>query len=259
MPLWAQVLDDLRRRLDAGELVDEFPTDIELTSYYGVSRHTAREAVRRLQDEGVVSRERGRGTFVRAPSIEQATGAIYSLFREIEAQGIEQRSEVLDLSEQADAGIAKRFDVDPDTPFIRLERLRLAGGAVLAHDTSWMPAEVARPLLGVDFSRTALYDELQNRCGVRLTGGTERVGTELPSKDERDLLGLGSRQPVFRIFRWACESDWMVEFRETVVRGDRYAFVANWSSSGSYETMLTGNTESRPGRLRPTDDPADPA
>jgi Bacterial regulatory proteins, gntR family len=42
-----------------------FPGDNELTGHYGVSRHTVREAVRRLQDEGVVERGRGRGTFVK--------------------------------------------------------------------------------------------------------------------------------------------------------------------------------------------------
>ena len=46
LPLWAQLLDDLRDRLDAGEFAESFPTDLELTTAYGVSRHTAREAVR---------------------------------------------------------------------------------------------------------------------------------------------------------------------------------------------------------------------
>ena len=45
-PLWQQVLDDLERRIEAGDIVDRFPTDRELTEHYGVSRHTVREAVR---------------------------------------------------------------------------------------------------------------------------------------------------------------------------------------------------------------------
>ena len=55
MPLWAQLLDALRERLDRGEYSEAFPTDIELTAEYGLSRHTVREAVRRLQDEGLVT------------------------------------------------------------------------------------------------------------------------------------------------------------------------------------------------------------
>ncbi|MGK2930009.1 MAG: GntR family transcriptional regulator [Acidimicrobiales bacterium] len=239
MPLWAQVLDDLRRRLDTDEFTDGFPTDVELTQQYGVSRHTAREAVRRLQDEGVVSRERGRGTFVMAPTIEQATGAIYSLFRSIEARGLEQRSEVLELAEVTDAGAAAHLELGADAPLVRLERLRLADGAVLAHDTAWLPASMARPLLDVDFGHTALYDELQARCGVRPTTGTESISTELPDPAERGLLGIAAKQPVFRIRRSSLAGDRLIEWRETVVRGDRYTFVAQWSPARTYETVLT--------------------
>lgn len=239
LPLWAQLLEDLRGRLDAGEFVDAFPTDLELTTTYGVSRHTAREAVRRLQGEGVVSRERGRGTFVRSPTFEQPTGAIYSLFRSIEERGLEQRSEVLDRSSVTDPEVAGRLDLPAGAELVRLERLRSADGHPLAHDTVWLPAAIARPLLDVDFTRTALYDELQARCDVRPASGTEWIATELPGRHERELLGVASKQPVFRIRRRSCTADGdALEWRETVIRGDRYTFVAQWSPTGAYETVL---------------------
>lgn len=241
LPLWAQVLADLERRLHDGEFTDAFPTDLQLTKDYGVSRHTAREAVRRLQAEGVVTRERGRGTFVAAPTIEQATGAIYSLFRSIEARGLEQRSEVLDLGLTRDADVAGRLGLAADAQLVRLERLRSADGQVLAHDTAWLPAAIAAPLLDVDFTHTALYDELAQRCDVRPTAGTEWIGTELPGADERRLLGVSAKQPVFRIQRRSTADDRPIEWRETLVRGDRYTFVAQWSPSGSYETVLTAS------------------
>lgn len=242
LPLWAQVLADLRRRLESGEFAEGFPTDVELVAQYGVSRHTAREAVRRLQAEGVVRRERGRGTFVRSAEFEQPTGALYSLFRSLEAQGVEQRSVVLDLRQVVDAGVAARFGLGPDAALVRLERLRLADDLPLAHDTAWLPASLATPLLGVDFTHTALYDELQHRCGVRPTAGRERIGTELPPEAECELLGIDCRQPVFRIQRSSHAGDRMVEWRETLVRGDRYAFVARWSPSSAYEASLTAAT-----------------
>lgn len=245
MPLWAQLLEDLRSRLDAGEFVEEFPTDLELTQEYGVSRHTAREAVRRLQTEGVVSRERGRGTFVRSPRIEQPTGAIYSLFRSIETRGLEQRSEVLDLSRVTDAERAAHLHLAEDAPLVRLERLRSADAQVLAHDTAWLPASVAEPLLEVDFTHTSLYDELSNRCGVRPTSGTEWIGTELPDGDEREHLGIAAKQPVFRIHRLSTAGETPLEWRETVIRGDRYTFVAQWSPTEGYETVLTTNEHAR--------------
>lgn len=239
LPLWAQLLADLRRRLEAGDFADSFPTDLELTTSYGVSRHTAREAVRRLQSEGVVTRERGRGTFVRTPAFEQATGALYSLFRSIEGRGLEQRSEVLDRAIVSDAEVAGQLGLGPDAELVRFERLRFADGQPLAHDIVWLPADVARPLLDVDLTRTALYDELQRCCGVRPVAGTERIATAMPTAEERRLLRMPPKHPVFRILRRSVDAEGRpLEWRETAVRGDRYTFVAQWSPAGAYEAEL---------------------
>jgi GntR family transcriptional regulator len=234
LPLWAQVLEDLRRRLAGGEFAAQFPTDNDLIGHYGVSRHTVREAVRRLQDEGVVNRERGRGTFVTAPAIERSWGAgvVYSLFRSVESQGYEQRSEVLDLSETTDEAVANRLALAVGEPLVRLERLRLVDGKPLAHDVVWLPAAVARPLLGVDFTHTALYDELASRCGVRPTAGSERVHAVVPDRVVGELLGLGPRQAAFAMERTSHAAIGPIEWRETLVRGDRYSFVATWSGPG---------------------------
>jgi len=147
LPLWAQVLSDLRGRLARGEFTGRFPGDEELRETYGVSRHTVREAVRRLQAEGVIERGRGRGTFVTGALIEQPLGALYSLFRSVEAQGYVQRSVVRYLEERRDEEAAKVLGRAPDEPLVYLERLRLADDQPIVFDCSWLPAALARPLL----------------------------------------------------------------------------------------------------------------
>jgi GntR family transcriptional regulator len=236
MPLWAQVLADLRRRLEGGQLSGRFPTDAELMAEYEVSRHTVRDALRRLQEEGVINRERGRGTFVVGPAIEQSwgSGVVYSLFRSVESQGFEQRSTVLDLAETVDGDAADRLALPAGAPLVRLERLRLVDGQPLAHDVVWLPAAVARPLLGVDFTHTALYDELAARCGVRPTSGREWVRAALPDGHRRTLLDLHGPLAVFVMERLSHADDRPVEWRETMVRGDRYTFVASWSHARAH-------------------------
>ena len=72
MPLWAQLEADLRRRIDVGDFGDgRFPTDLELTEGYEVSRRTAREAIRHLNKTGILKRERGRGTVINRSEFEQ--------------------------------------------------------------------------------------------------------------------------------------------------------------------------------------------
>jgi GntR family transcriptional regulator len=229
LPLWAQVLEDLRKRIADGEFVDRFPGDLELVAQYEVSRHTAREAVRHLQAEGVLERRRGQGSFVTGPRIEQPVGTLYSLFRSIEEHGIIQESVVRCLEERHDEGAAATLGC-PGQTLVYLERLRLGDGKPIGLDCSWLPSSLARPLLTTDFHHTALYEQLAEQCGIRLTSGWERIRPVLPDRTQRDLLQITARQPAFAIERMALSDQTPVEWRHSVVRGDRFSFVARWTS-----------------------------
>lgn len=65
-PRYLQLAGELRSEILAGEFQngDQFPTESELCRRYGVSRFTVREALRRLQNEGLIARKRGSGTTV---------------------------------------------------------------------------------------------------------------------------------------------------------------------------------------------------
>jgi len=86
-----------------------------------------------------------------------------------------QRSVVRYLEERRNDEAAKVLGRPPDEPLVYLERLRLADDQPVVLDCSWLPASLARPLLHVDFTRTALYHELQDRCGLRPDAGWERL------------------------------------------------------------------------------------
>ena len=247
VPLWQQVRDDLRTRLEQGEFTGSFPGEHELCAQYGVSRHTIREALRELRHEGLVTAARGHHSRLAAEAyIEQPVGALYSLFASVEAAGLEQRSVVRRLDICADAHIADRLGLESSTPLLYLERLRLAGGEPLAHDRVWLPAENTRALLETDFAHTALYDELARRCGIRLTGGQERIQAVIPTGAERRLLDLSPDVAAFSIERLGCASGRRVEWRRTLIRGDRFAALARFDARAGYRLNLGAISAPRP-------------
>lgn len=240
-PLWRKLTADLRRRLSAGEFRDAFPGELDLRDSYGVSRHTVREALRELRADGTVIAQKGRPPrLAPAMAIDQPLGAIYSLFASVEAAGLEQRSIVRCLDIRADAQIANHLELEASTPLLYLERLRLAGGEPLAHDKVWLPADIGHPLLGVDFQHTALYDELARICAVHLTSGTERLRAVVPSSSQRQLLSMSAEVAAFRIDRLGSANSRPVEWRQTVIRGDRFAAVAEFSARLGYRLDLQG-------------------
>lgn len=232
--LWRQLHDDLLRRIRAGEFPDTFPGEVELMESYGVSRHTVREALGRLRREGVIRSSRGRPSRVDPGWVAQDLGTMYSLFHELEDRGIEQRSEVRVVERRADPAAADHLRFAPEEPLVYVERLRRADDDPLAWDRAWLDPELAAPLLDVDFTHTALYDEWHRVSGVRLSGGRESIRAVVPTDGERRLLAMATDEAALLIERVGLVEDRPVEFRRTLVRGSRFGFTATWSSSQAY-------------------------
>lgn len=235
-PLWAQLRADLLRRLEDGEFREVFPGEHDLVAEYHVSRHTVREALRQLRAQGLVTAQRGRPSrFTRSHPLEQKVGEPYSLFRSVEEVGAVQRSVTCVLDQRADGVVAARLGLEESTPLVYLERLRLADEEPLAVDRVWLPAAVARPLLDVDFTHTSLYGELERHCATRIRGGWERIRAVVPGRGERVLLNCPESTALFAIDRLGHDTDRRpVEWRQTLVRADRFAVTAAFSLNDGY-------------------------
>lgn len=239
LPLWAQLRADLVRRLRAGAFDAGFPGELALVGEYGVSRHTVRSALRELRAEGVVVAERGRRPRLAGQAeITQPIGALYSLFASVESAGQRQASVVRAREVCADGVVADRLGLEASTPLFRLARLRLADGEPLALDTVWLPADIAAPLLDADFSHTALYDELARRSGIRLTGGREHIRAVVPTRAEQRALELPRMAGALAIDRLGYAGERPIEWRHTLIRGDRFSLAADFSARTGYQLHL---------------------
>lgn len=238
-PLWQQVLDDLEQRIASGDIVDRFPTDRELTEQYGVSRHTVREAVGRLRARGLVDRHRGRGSFLTDDRLSQPLGGLYSLFRAVEEQGLEQRSDVLALERCRDAHAADRLQLPPRTELVHVRRLRFAGEDPLAVDSVWLPLDLGQHLLDADLTRTAIYDELRERAGLTLSAVDESLEPLVADEETRQLLQLDADEALLRVRRLGWAGDRPVECRVTLIRGQRFLYTSSWRAGGDGAVELS--------------------
>ncbi|MCL4434994.1 MAG: GntR family transcriptional regulator [Actinobacteria bacterium] len=230
IPLWAQLAEILRSRLGQGEFSDRFPTEEELVNQYSVSRHTVRESIRRLQEQGLLQRRQGKGTFVVHPRFEQPLQGFYSLAFMLADQGIVEHSDVRALEVRPCGAAGRALDISQGDGCVYIERLRYAGDEPIALDRSWLPEEVAFVLLHADLTAGSLYDHLAIECGIVIDGGTEKIWPVNPDRQDTSLLQLPEGEAAFFVERIArCDSR-AVELRNSTVRGDRYQFVVEWPS-----------------------------
>jgi len=141
-----------------------------------------REALRRLRGDGIIERTQGRGTFLAKVDIEQPLAGHYSLARSIQDQGLAEHSEVRVLDTRPAGPAAEPLELAPDARVVHIERLRLAGDEPLALDRSWLPAGLSEALLGADLRHGSLYDAVRDTCGLRVTGGWERITPTIPRR-----------------------------------------------------------------------------
>lgn len=239
-PLWRQVRDDLERRLAAGAFSDLFPGELELVEQYEVSRHTVRQALSGLRDDGLVVSSRGRPPRVaEAADVALRLGGVYSLFDSVTSAGISQRSVVRAIGTTTDADAARHLGLAVRSRLLHIERLRMAGDEPLALDSVWLPATLGAPLLGADLADTSLYAAYAALCGVHVVEGRESIRAAVPSDEQRAHLDIGPDVAVVLIERLGCDPDGRrVEWRRTVVRADRIQLCSDVVGRHGYRPEL---------------------
>lgn len=194
-PKYTEIRDDLARRIQRREFAagQALPAQARLAEHYGVTLMTLRQALRELQDDGLIAQEAGRGTFVSPAPPVLELGSLRSLAEEMRAQGVPLTTTVLG---QGARGLVKPAAAALGRPRgergLRLERLRKLGPRVAVHQVSWIPAPWAGELAGIDFTRRALYQTLREQCSIVVAAADERVrASALPAA----VAGLTGNRP----------------------------------------------------------------
>lgn len=231
MPLWAQLAGELRLKLSAGEFDRRFPTESELASAFAVSRATVREAIRRLRGEGLLEARRGSGTYVVQRQLDAPILGTSGLAQAITAAGLAPSSKLLRV-EQAPAGdiAARALGVESGEIVQWVERLRYADAEPLALDLSALALDASqrRAFVRGDLAEGSLYGLLETTCGLRVTGGTERLRAVACPAAERKLLRPGRGEGVLEVERVAYAGEQPVEWRRSLVHGRGYVLSASW-------------------------------
>ena len=138
-PLWRRIADDLARDIESGTYKPDaaLPTAQELSARYGVHRHTVRQAFRFLANEGRVSVEQGRGTFVTAPRIPYPVGRQVSFRTNLARSGIESRNTILETTIASGDG-ALGIGLGEDTRAWCIRILSEAGNVPLSLSTHYL-------------------------------------------------------------------------------------------------------------------------
>ncbi|MBI5628045.1 MAG: GntR family transcriptional regulator, partial [Candidatus Rokubacteria bacterium] len=132
LPLWYQLAQVLRTEILGGQLPAgaRVPPEVRLATRYGVSVVTVRQALKSLEDEGLIFRQRGRGTFVTSDPRPHKELKLMGSVEALIAQQISEETVVLEHSVvPVPASLAALFRTERELSFFR--RLRRDQGIPL--------------------------------------------------------------------------------------------------------------------------------
>lgn len=229
VPLYYQIQQQLFERIRFGDLKagDPLPSEQEIATRLGVSRMTARLAIKSLCELGIVYSERGKGTFVSGLKMEKNFRQVLSFTEEMQLSGRHPRSRVLSFEAVPAADdIAEALNLCSTDEVFRLQRLRIADSFPMGIECSHIPARLCPDLMQTFDARNSLYQLLSDRYRIQMAIADEVVEASLAGTEEAKLLRIRKGSPVFVFTRTSyVQQGQPVEYVKSVYRADRYRMV----------------------------------
>lgn len=226
LPFYHQLYEILRQNIVRGEWQpdDMLPSEVELMERYNVSRITVRQALDELVNEGLIYRQRGRGTFVAHPTVDQALTRIISFTEDMRQRGFIPGTEVLFSGlEPAPPEVAEKLQLEPGTELVRLDRLRLADNEPMSMEESHLVHRYCPGILQHDYAANPLREVLEQHYDIRLVRAKQTIRAIAAPRKIADKLSIPANTPLLYIERISYSSQNIpVEFLRLYHRGDRY-------------------------------------
>lgn len=220
VPRYHEIEQSLRARAAQLEPDSPLPSESQLCDEFGVSRMTARAAVQRLAQDGLVYRVPGRGTFVAAARANRTASHILSFSDEMRRRGRVPTSRVIEVRHRRATGDeAKRLGVGD---VVVLRRLRLADGKPLALERAVFPADRAGKALETDLENASVFESLV-AAGLVPTTGSATLAAEAATPEDARLLRVRRGAPLLVERRLIHDQDGNpLEWTESRYVGSRY-------------------------------------
>lgn len=226
--LSVQVAERIRRLVSDQALLpgQRLPTEAEFSERFGVGRTTVREALKQLENDGLIQVKRGLGRFVSAaPALHRPLTHLEGVTEMMQSSGYQVTNKVLSVAVQSPTDQERHvLRLPDDVDVIRLERLRLHGDEAYIYSVDVLPCEYfSEDISAVDW-RGSLLDLLDARHAKPVYSVAQISAVHLPRELGR-RYGLDTKVPWLLMVQVnTTEEGTTVIYSHDYHRGDRFTF-----------------------------------
>jgi GntR family transcriptional regulator len=209
----------------------QLPPEIELMSSLRISRTTVREALRTLEEQGVIYRRRGLGTYVSEKPIEKDLSFNFGITEMISQAGFTPGSTQEEIRYEKAAGrVAERLEVEEGTPIVILDRVRTANDIPVVWSLDMVPAVLInneQPTVA-EFEAQSFYEFIEKNHKIRIYQGMAKIRPMLATKEIASKLQIRFHDLLLLI----TQVDYSADHRPVIYSieyhlPDKFSFVIN--------------------------------
>jgi GntR family transcriptional regulator len=229
VPYYAQLINLLKEQIDqkVWNPGDQIPGEPELCREYGVSRTVVRQTLSELEQDGLIVRRKGRGTFVAIPKISEGLAQkLTGFYQDMVTRGFKPvtqvlRQEVIPANEK----IAGYLEIALGALVVVIKRLRFVNDQPIQLVTSYLPYALVPSLATVDLTNRSLYEYLEQDCNLFISRGRRFIEAVLANEAEANQLQIERGAALVMLDSVSYLDDGRpIEYYHALHRGDRSRF-----------------------------------
>lgn len=228
VPLHAQLREAVRERIRDGSYAAHarLPAESEMSKAFGVSRITVRQALSDLQNEGLIFKVAGKGSFVSRPKPYQQLTELEGFGEAMSRQGYEIHNDVVGHALlPASADVAQRLGLAEGTQVAQIRRVRHLNRSPVSLEITYLPAAIGERLRTADLARRDIFLIIENDYGIALGHADVRIDAILADAPTAAALQVAPGSALLRMERLTHSAAGApLDFEYLYFRGDAFQY-----------------------------------
>ena len=188
------IKDDIEKRnLKPGEPI---LSENKYCEMFKISRMTVRQALNELESEGVIVKERGKGSFVAIPRIEQE--GLMSFTDMVKSEGMQPSTEITKFDKIVDSKLAQILKIEKNEEIFVITRVRKADNFPVAAETIYIPIKFVPDIENKNL-KGSFYELLKNEYSIEIKASKTSFSAVMSSSRLEEILELEETIPLLKL------------------------------------------------------------